>query len=394
VPEKNDNLPELTASERLRYSRHLILPEVGLEGQQKLKAGGVLIIGAGGLGSPAGMYLAAAGVGKIGIVDFDKIDLSNLQRQILHATVDVGTSKCASAKKRMQEINPEIEIVVHEELVSQANIEALVKQYDVVIDATDNFSTRYLINDACVLGRKPNIYGAIYRFEGQASVFAPGQGPCYRCLFPTPPPPDTVPNCAEGGVLGVLAGVIGVLQATEAIRILIGMGTGLIGRLMLYDAMEMRFDTVNIKRNADCPICGDKPTITSVVDTAFSCAPSSADTAVDSASAQAVEEITAINLNQRLKNGDKFLLLDVRNPEEYILCSIPGSTLIPLPELEKRMKEFKLDEEKEIVVYCKSGARSRRAMGMLQDAGCKKVKNLTGGILAWIAEVDPTMMSY
>jgi len=390
VSEKVDNLPELTASERVRYSRHLILPEVGLQGQKKLKAGSVLIVGAGGLGSPAGMYLAAAGVGKIGIVDFDKIDLSNLQRQIMHATEDVGTSKCASAKKRMQEINPEIEVVVHEEQVSQANIEKLVKLYDVVIDATDNFSTRYLINDACVLGKKPNIYGAIYRFEGQASVFAPGQG-CYRCLFPFPPPPDTVPNCAEGGVLGVLAGIIGVLQATEAIRILIGMGSGLIGRLMLYDAMEMRFDTLNVKRNADCPICGDKPTITTVVDTAVSCAPVATGSGSDSAQV-ADAEITAASLNERLEEGDKFLLLDVRNPEEYVLCSIPGSTLIPLPELTKHIKD--LDKEQEIIVYCKSGARSRRAMGMLQASGCKNVKNLTGGILSWIAEVDPSMPSY
>ncbi|MBS2008858.1 MAG: molybdopterin-synthase adenylyltransferase MoeB [Cyanobacteria bacterium SZAS TMP-1] len=389
MPEANEIFPELTPTERLRYSRHLVLPEVGLDGQKRLKAGSVLIIGAGGLGSPAGMYLAAAGVGRIGIVDFDKIDLSNLQRQIMHSTADVGTSKCASAEKRMHEINPEIAVVVHEEQVSQANIEALVKQYDVVIDATDNFSTRYLINDACVLANKPNIYGAIYRFEGQTSVFAPGRGPCYRCLFPSPPPPDAVPNCAEGGVLGVLAGVIGVLQATEAIRILLGLGSGLIGRLMLYDAMEMRFDTVNVKRDSDCPVCGDKPTITTVVDTAFSCAPAASGSS-DSTGSSA--EINAISLNRRLTAGDEFLLLDVRNPEEYILCSIPGCTLIPLPELATRMKD--LDKGKEIIVYCKSGARSRKAMGMLEDAGYKNVKNLTGGILAWIAEVDPSMSSY
>jgi len=371
-----------------------------MDGQRRLKAGSVLIVGAGGLGSPAGMYLAAAGVGTIGIADFDDIDLSNLQRQIFHATSGVGTSKCQSAKLRMEEINPEIKIVTHDERITAANIEILVGQYDVVIDATDNFATRYLINDACVLLKKPNVYGAIYRFEGQASVFAPGSGPCYRCLFPFPPQADAVPNCAEGGVLGVLAGMIGVLQATEAIRLLLDIGTGLIGKLLIYDAMEMRFDTVNIKRNLDCPLCGDNPTIKSIADTEFACAvkvveagtKAAADGSAGSSANDSDDEISATALSDRLKSGDRLFLLDVRNPEEFVLCNLPGCNLIPLPELSKRLSD--LDRSQDIVVYCKSGARSRRAVQLLREAGFQKLTNLTGGILAWIAEVDPSMPGY
>jgi adenylyltransferase/sulfurtransferase len=374
---------------------------VGLDGQRRLKAGSVLIVGAGGLGSPAGMYLAAAGVGTIGIVDFDKIDLSNLQRQIMHSTADVGKSKCKSAEQRMAQINPHIRIVGHEEQLSAVNIKSMIEQYDIVIDATDSFATRYLINDACVLLNKPNIYGAIYRFEGQASVFAPGRGPCYRCLFPVPPPADAVPNCAEAGVLGVLAGLIGVVQATEAIRILLGeetgLGAGLTGKLLIYDAKEMRFDTVKITRNAGCPLCGDNPTIKEISETIFVCEASSSnqDLPTDAGAgsgSSASAEITAVDLQKRLEAKEDFLLLDVRTPEEYILCQIPGSTLIPLNELPERFEQ--LDTAKEIVVYCKSGARSRKAAQLLSQKGFSKLKNLTGGILAWIAEVDPSMCGY
>jgi molybdopterin/thiamine biosynthesis adenylyltransferase/rhodanese-related sulfurtransferase len=385
---QTESLPDLTQSEKIQYSRHLMLPEVGLEGQRRLKASRLLIIGAGGLGSPAAMYLAAAGVGTIGIVDFDNIDLSNLQRQILHSSDDIGSSKCQSAKHRMAQINPNIDIVVHEEKVSADSIEKLVGQYDVVIDGTDNFATRYLINDACVLLNKPNVYGAIYRFEGQASVFVPKAGPCYRCLFPDPPPPDAVPNCAEGGVLGVLAGIIGVIQATEAIKLVLNLGTSLVGRLLIYDALEMRFDKVNIKRNANCHLCGDNPTITSVVETNFACAP----TTVALGTYTVSEGISAVDLNCRLGKGEKIFLLDVRNPEEHLLCHLPGSSLIPLPDLPKRLSE--LDSGEEIIVYCKSGARSRSAMQLLREAGFSRVKGLTGGILAWIAEVDTSMPKY
>jgi len=389
VPAKIETLPQLSQSEKTRYSRHLILPEVGLDGQRRLKASRVLIVGAGGLGSPAAMYLAAAGIGTVGIVDFDNIDLSNLQRQILHSTIDIGASKCKSAKQRLAEINPEIEIVTHEERISADNISRLVSQYDVVIDATDNFATRYLINDACVLLSKPNVYGAIYRFEGQASVFLPGAGPCYRCLFPDPPQIDAVPNCAEGGVLGVLAGIIGVIQATEAIKLVLQIGTGLVGRLLVYDALEMRFDTVKIKRTAGCHLCGDSPTITSITESAFSCA---VPTATDDTTSDRVNEISAADLNTRLNNGEQIFLLDVRNIEEHQLCHLPGCTLIPLRELPTRLDA--LDSSQEIVVYCKAGARSSSARQLLTERGFTRVKHLTGGILAWINEVDPLMQSY
>lgn len=366
-----------------------MLPEVGLDGQRRLKAGRVLIIGAGGLGSPAGMYLAAAGVGTIGIVDFDKIDLSNLQRQIMHSTDDVGSSKCQSAKQRLAQINPGIKIAIHEEKISAGNIAKLVGQYDVVIDATDNFATRYLINDACVLLNKPNVYGAIYRFEGQSSVFLPKAGPCYRCLFPFPPPAEAAPNCAEAGVLGVLAGIIGVVQATEAIKLLLSLGTGLIGRLLIYDAMEMRFDTVKIKRDPKCDLCGDSPVITSIRESTFTCAAPAEATAT---AGGGLSEITPGQLNSRLKSGEKIFLLDVRNKEEHKMCHLAGCTLIPLPELATRLGA--LDPTEEIVVYCKSGARSRSAMQLLTANGFARVKNLSGGILAWIADIDPSMPKY
>jgi len=362
-----------------------MLPEVGIEGQKRLKASSVLIIGAGGLGSPASMYLAAAGIGTLGIVDFDTIDLSNLQRQILHDTDGTGSSKCQSARARLLKINPEVQVEVHEEQLSAHNVEGMVRAYDVIIDATDNFSARYLINDACVLNGKPNVYGAIYRFEGQASLFLPGEGPCYRCLFPDPPPPESVPNCAEGGVLGVLAGVIGVVQATEAIKYLLTIGKSLAGRLLIYDALEMRFDSVTVKRQLDCPICGDAPKITSVKEIVFACGPEENKATEDN-------EISPAELNDRLKNGTKIFLLDVRNADEYELCRIDGSTLIPLPKLQENLGNVNPSEE--IVVYCKAGARSRKAATTMKDKGFSKVKTLRGGILAWISEIDSTMQKY
>ncbi|MBU6453541.1 MAG: molybdopterin-synthase adenylyltransferase MoeB [Cyanobacteria bacterium REEB67] len=367
-----------------------MLPEGGERGQKLLKAGRILIVGvgAGGLGSPAALYLAAAGVGTIGIVDFDDIDLANLQRQILHATADVGTSKCKSAQKRLEETNPEIRIVIHEERLSAENVQKLIDAYDIVIDATDNFATRYLINDACVLSGKANVYGAIYRFEGQASVFMPGAGPCYRCLFPDPPVAETVPNCAEGGVLGLLAGMIGVVQATEAIKLLLQTGTGLVGKRLVYDALEMRFDTVQLKRNPACKICGDNPTITTPVDSSFACANAEG----KSSDAPGSDQIGAVELSRRLNEETPLFLLDVRNPEEYSICHLQDSTLIPLTQLAGRLAE--LDQSKEIIVYCKSGTRSLAALKLLSSHGFTRVKHLSGGILAWIADVDPSMQKY
>lgn len=373
---RDKNLPELSSSEKTRYSRHIILPEVGLEGQRRLKAAKVLVIGAGGLGSPSALYLAAAGVGTIGLVDFDNVDMSNLQRQILHTVDEVGKSKLDSAKRRLGSINPEVEVVLHKQRLDAGNAMELISQYDVVVDGTDNFSTRYLVNDACVISEKPNVYGSIYRFEGQASVFLPYEGPCYRCIFPDPPPPDAVPNCAEGGVLGVLAGVIGTLQATETIKMILSLGNCLVGRLLLYDALEMRFDTLNIKRNPDCPLCGMNPTIKELKETVVQCETQ-------------VIEIDTRQLAERLQ---KVRLLDVRNPEEYEICKIQGSELIPLPQLQERLGE--LDPAAETIVYCKSGMRSKKAAELLLDRGFKNVKSLHGGILAWINEQDPSMQSY
>ncbi len=382
----NSGLPELTQSEQTRYSRHIILPEVGEEGQRRLKGARVLIVGAGGLGCPAALYLGAAGVGTIGIVDFDNIDLTNLQRQVLHSTSAVGTSKCQSVKQRIADLNPDVTVNVHEQSLSSQNISAILSGYDIVLDATDNFSTRYLINDACVLNKKPDVYGAIYRFEGQVSVFAAPSGPCYRCLFPDPPPPEAVPNCAEGGVLGVLAGAVGVLQATEVIKLILGLGNTLVGRLFLYDALDMDFRTLDIKRNPACPICGDKPTITTLSDTNFQC--------ITSAPANSPEPvgITAKQLKQLMDQGAKFCLLDVRTVQENRLCALPGNKLVPVGEVESRLDE--LDPQQEIIVYCKSGGRSTSAAKVLISHGFKHVRNLEGGILSWIKEVDPSLPSY
>ncbi len=384
-------VPELTNDEVKRYSRHLIMPEVGVDGQRKLKASSVLCIGAGGLGSPVAMYLAAAGVGTLGIVDFDVVDFSNLHRQILHGTSDVGRSKLASAKDKLVAINPEVKIVLHEVALTSQNALELFAPYDVIVDGTDNFPTRYLVNDACVLLGKPNAYGSIFRFEGQASVFGTKDGPCYRCLYPEPPPPGLVPSCAEGGVLGVLPGMVGMIQATEAIKLVLGIGEPLIGRFLIYDALRMRFRELKLRKDPDCPVCGTHPTVTALIDYEQFCgirpaAPESA-TVTDHNT-----EITAVELKQRLDRGDALKIVDVREPNEYQINRIAGSTLIPLGDVPQRYRE--LDPNDEIVVQCKSGGRSAKAADFLRSVGFKKVLNLKGGILDWIDKVDPTQPKY
>jgi adenylyltransferase/sulfurtransferase len=383
-------LPELSPNEVARYSRHLIMPEVGLEGQKRLKAASVLLIGAGGLGSPLGLYLAAAGVGRLGLVDFDVVDFSNLQRQVLHGTPDVGRPKLHSARDRLRAINPEVRLDLHEARLTSANALALFEPYDIVIDGTDNFPTRYLVNDACVLLNKPNVYGSIFRFDGQASVFSPGKGPCYRCLYPEPPPPGEVPSCAEGGVLGILPGLIGCIQATEAVKLILGRGEPLIGRLLLYDALEMRFREFKVRRNPKCPACGDHPTVTRLIDYEQFCGVRGQEAAPAPASADG--ETTVEELKARLDRGEPVFVLDVRNPPEYDICRIPGSTLLPLPELPQRLGE--LDRQREMVVHCKSGMRSQKAIAFLRQQGFTKLKNLRGGILAWADRIDPAMPKY
>ena len=385
--------PELNAEEIKRYSRHLIIPDVGVDGQKKLKAGSVLCIGAGGLGSPAAMYLAAAGVGRIGIVDFDVVDFSNLQRQLLHGTSDVGRSKLESAKDRLRDLNPHIEIDTYETTVSSENALDLFKPYDVILDGTDNFPTRYLVNDACVLTGKPNAYGSIFRFEGQASVFATKEGPCYRCLYPEPPPPGLVPSCAEGGVLGVLPGIIGVIQATEAIKLILGIGEPLIGRFLIYDALKMRFRELKLRKDPDCPVCGTHPTVTKLIDYEQFCGIRPEPAAAQQPGAAVNEwETTSVDLKKRVDAGDDVFILDVREPNEYQICRIPGSVLIPLGELPRRYAELPTD--KDIVAHCKMGGRSAKATEFLQSVGFKRVKNLKGGILDWIDKVDPSQPKY
>jgi sulfur-carrier protein adenylyltransferase/sulfurtransferase len=386
-------LPQLTNDEVKRYSRHLIMPEVGMDGQRRLKAGSVLCIGAGGLGSPAAMYLAAAGVGTIGLVDFDVVDFSNLQRQIIHGTPDVGRSKLASAKDRLQAINPHLEIKTYEVALSSENALKLFEPYDVILDGTDNFPTRYLTNDACVLLGKPNAYGSIFRFEGQASVFATKEGPCYRCLYPEPPPPGLVPSCAEGGVLGVLPGVIGVIQATEAIKLITGIGEPLIGRFLIYDALKMRFRELKLKKDPDCPVCGTHPTVTKLIDYEQFCGihPAAPEPTAVTASSNGLE-ITSVELKQRLDRGDKLTLVDVREPNEYQINRIPGTVLIPLGDVPRRYAE--LDKDDEVVVHCKMGGRSAKAADFLRSVGFKRVLNLKGGILDWIDKVDPSQPKY
>jgi adenylyltransferase/sulfurtransferase len=382
--------PALSQNEVARYSRHLIMPEVGMEGQKRLKAASILLIGAGGLGSPLGLYLAAAGVGRIGLVDFDVVDFSNLQRQVLHGTPDVGRPKLHSARDRLQAINPEVKLDLHETRLTSANALQIFAPYDIIIDGTDNFATRYLVNDACVLLKKPNVYGSIFRFDGQASVFAPPAGPCYRCLYPEPPPPGEVPSCAEGGVLGILPGLIGCIQATEAVKLILGKGSPLIGRLLLYDALQMSFQEFKVRRNPRCPLCGDQPTIKQLIDYEQFCGIRGQE--APAMTTQAMAEITPEDLKQRLDRGDKVFILDVRNPEEFQICRIPGSTLLPLPELAQRFGE--LPKDREMVVHCKSGMRSAKAIAFLKQQGFQKMSNLKGGILAWADKIDRAMPRY
>ena len=384
-------LPPLTHDDVRRYSRHLILPEVGVEGQRALKAARVLCVGAGGLGSPVAMYLAAAGVGTLGIVDFDVVDFSNLQRQILHGTSDVGRPKLASARDRLHGLNPDITIETHETALRSENALRLFEPYDVIVDGTDNFPTRYLVNDACVLLGKPNAYGSIFRFEGQVSVFGAANGPCYRCLYPEPPPPGLVPSCAESGVLGVLPGVIGTLQATETIKLILGIGEPLVGRFLIFDALRMRFRELKLRKDPECPVCGTHPTIRELIDYEQFCGvkPATADPArVDTGAT----EISAVDLKARLDRGDALRIVDVREPQEYQINRIAGSVLIPLGDVPKRYLE--LDPNQEIVLLCKAGISSRKAADFLRSVGFTRVLNLTGGILDWIDKVDPSQPKY
>jgi sulfur-carrier protein adenylyltransferase/sulfurtransferase len=381
----------LSASEIQRYARHLIMPEVAMAGQQRLKAARVLCIGTGGLGSPLSLYLAAAGVGTIGLADFDVVDISNLQRQIIHFTGDVGRPKIDSAEEKLKAINPDLVVLRHEHSVDSSNALEMFAGYDIIVDGTDNFPTRYLVNDACVLLGKPNVYGSIFRFDGQATVFYPPHGPCYRCLYPEPPPPDLVPNCAEGGVLGILPGLIGVVQATEAVKLILGKGTPLVGRLLLYDAFDMTFREMKVRKNPRCPICGPEPTIRQLIDYQEFCGVRGAEPA-PATSASADGEITAVELKAVMDRGPRPFVLDVRNPEEIAICRIAGSTVIPLPELPNRLGE--LDPSTPMIVHCKSGVRSAKAIAVLQAAGFTGLKNLNGGILAWIKDVDPSLPAY
>jgi len=384
-------LPKLTNEEFQRYSRHLIMPEVGVEGQQRLKAARVLCIGAGGLGAPASLYLAAAGVGTIGLIDFDVVDASNLQRQILFSIHDVGRPKVEAARDRLQGINPSATIVTHETALKSSNALELFADYDVIVDGADNFPTRYLVNDACVLLGKPNAYGSIFRFDGQASVFATKGGPCYRCLYPEPPPPGLVPSCAEGGVLGVLPGIIGTIQATEAIKLIVGAGDSLIGRLLLFDALRMTFRTLKLKRDPECPVCGDHPTVKALIDYEQFCGI----TPPSTNGGKEEFETTVEALKARLDRNDPVWLLDVREKNEYEICRIPGATLIPLGELPRRLAELPQGADApDIVVHCKMGARSAKAVDLLREKGFKRVQNLKGGILEWIDKVDPTQAKY
>jgi sulfur-carrier protein adenylyltransferase/sulfurtransferase len=378
----------LSKEEILRYSRHLIMPEVGMDGQLKLKQAKVLTIGAGGLGAPLALYLAAAGVGKLGMVDFDVVDFTNLQRQVIHGTSDVGKPKLQSARESIAEINPNVEVVPYETRLTSENALDIFKDYDIVADGTDNFPTRYLVNDACVLLGKPNVYGSIFRFEGQASVFYAKEGPCYRCLYPEPPPPGLVPSCAEGGVLGVLPGIIGSIQALETIKLIIRQGQPLIGRLLLFDALHLKFRELKLRKNPECPVCGAHPTVTKLIDYDQFCGVRGEDHIIP----VTVPEISARAVKQMMDERKPFVLVDVREPHEYQICSIPGSKLIPLGEVPRRMHE--LNSADEIVVHCRSGQRSAQAVGFLMKAGFRKIHNLQGGVLAWAREVDPTMPIY
>lgn len=380
------NTVTFSPEEALRYNRHMIMPEVGPEGQAKLKAARVLLVGAGGLGSPAGLYLAAAGIGKIGIVDFDAVDASNLHRQVLHGTRDVGRSKLDSAIDTLSDINPHVELVRHETRFTSENALEIAAGYDMIVDGTDNFPTRYLVNDVCVLSGKPNVYGSIFRFDGQATVFAAPGGPCYRCLYPEPPPPGTVPNCAEGGVLGILPGLVGIIQATEAIKLILGVGEPLIGRLLMIDALAMQFREIKIRRDPECPICGDQPTVRELIDYESFCGLTA------SPSSDMDFEIEPIDVKAMLDRGEAVTLLDVREPFEFRIGSIPQSLLIPMDEVPDRIGE--LNPNQETVVLCHSGRRSAFVCQQLKRAGFQRVRNMKGGIDRWSATVDPSIPRY
>ena len=389
----SEKLPELSNDEISRYSRHLIMPEVGLRGQRRLKAASVLMIGTGGLGAPLGMYLAAAGVGRLGLVDFDVVDSSNLQRQIIHGTRDVGRRKVESARDRLSDINPHIEIETHETRLTSQNALSLFRNYDVIVDGTDNFPTRYLVNDACVLLNKPNVYGSIFRFEGQASVFWAERGPCYRCLYPEPPPPGLVPSCAEGGVLGVLPGIIGAIQANETIKLILRAEDTLVSRLLIFDAWQMKFREFKLQKDPNCPVCGEHPTIKELIDYEEFCGLRSKPAETTSHKQEQLEEITATELKRRIDSGDDIQIIDVREPNEYEIARIPGASLIPLAHVTNRMDE--IDPSKETVVHCKMGGRSAKAIAALKHAGFPgRLINLKGGITAWSDEVDRSVPKY
>ena len=378
---------ELSPGEMQRYSRHLIMPEVGMEGQLKLKAASVLLIGTGGLGAPLGLYLAAAGVGRLGLVDFDVVDFTNLQRQVTFGTSDVDRLKTEAARERLHDLNPEIKIVTHDTKLTSQNALDVIKDYDIVVDGTDNFPTRYLVNDACVLSGKPNVYGSIFRFEGQSTVFAHEDGPCYRCLYPEPPPPGLVPSCAEGGVLGVLPGIVGSIQAAETIKLILGSGDSLSGRLLLFDALAMKFRELKLRKNPDCPVCGPNPIVTELIDYEEFCGIRGE----EAPAPVTVPEIEPLELKRRLDAGEPVFILDVRDPHEYDICNL-GGHLIPMSELAQRVDE--LNAESEIVVYCRTGIRSARMVEFLQQSGFAKVFNLRGGIHAWADDVDPALPKY
>lgn len=384
-PVDRPKLPELTSEELVRYSRHLVLPEVGMEGQQKLKAARVLLVGTGGLGAPLGLYLAAAGVGTLGLVDFDNVDASNLHRQVIHGTRDVGRPKIASAADRLHDVNPNVTLRTYETRLTSANALEILRYYDIVVDGTDNFPTRYLVNDACVLLGKPNVYGSIFRFEGQASVFGlPGQ-PCYRCLYPEPPPPGLVPSCAEGGVLGVLPGIVGTIQATETIKLILGGGESLAGRLLLFDAWGMTFRELKLRRDPACPMCGEHRSIHALIDYEQFCGLHAAP--------PAMAELTAVELKRRIDDGEALQIIDVREPFEHAIARVPGAKLIPLAQVVARMAE--LDPGRELIVHCKLGGRSAKAIEALRAAGyAGAMRNLSGGIAAWSKEVDPSVPVY
>jgi sulfur-carrier protein adenylyltransferase/sulfurtransferase len=385
---------QLSHDEIRRYSRHLIMPEVGIQGQRKLKAASVLLIGTGGLGSPLALYLAAAGIGRIGLVDYDVVDETNLQRQVIHFTSDVGKSKLESASAKLSDVNPYLVIEKHNVPLTSENALDILKDYDIIIDGTDNFPTRYLVNDACVMLGKPNVYGSIFRFEGQLTVFYAKEGPCYRCLFPEPPPPGLVPSCAEGGVLGVLPGTIGTLQATEAIKLILGIGKPLIGKMILYDALDMSFDTIKLRKNPKCPVCGEHPTVTHLIDYEQFCGVPAHDRSEfkEKNAQKQVKSITVADLKAQLDAGADILLLDVRDPHELEISAIEGSLRIPKSQVVARANEIPRDRE--VVVHCKTGVRSRDSILMLQDLGFTNLVNLKGGINAWAREIDPSLPTY